>query len=279
MRPVGRRAGRLVAARRPPKRSVLGGHLPDACCCSPWRSWSAGPTGWSRSPAPPRWYFLVTGWFSAALGIVAYLHARQAGRMRSALLVLGAAAAAGTLLVVATGATVRTWLGMLSVLVFSGMLPWLVGSYRRQRFELIRAGWMRARCWSGSRRSRLSRYGCASGPASRRRCTTRWDTRSALSPCAPAPWNSHPTWTRGTVPRPNSCGAARARLPSGCGRSSECCAWTATRCPCNRPGKPLPTWSNGSGRRGWRSPWTARATWSGCRRWRIGPRTAWCGRR
>jgi signal transduction histidine kinase len=87
---------------------------------------------------------LVTGWFSAALGVVAYLHGRQAGRMRSALLVLGAAAVAGTLLVVASGATVRTWLGMLSVLVFGGVLPWLVGSYRRQRFELIRAGWLRA---------------------------------------------------------------------------------------------------------------------------------------
>jgi signal transduction histidine kinase len=87
---------------------------------------------------------LVTVWFSGALCIVAYRHGRGTGRMRSAMLVLGAAAVTGTLLVVASGALVRDWLVMLSVLVFGGVLPWLVGRYRRQRFELIRAGWVRA---------------------------------------------------------------------------------------------------------------------------------------
>jgi signal transduction histidine kinase len=87
---------------------------------------------------------LVSVWFSIGLCVTAFMHGDRADRMRPALIAFGGTAAGGTLLVVLAGGTFREWLVLIATVMFAGLLPWLVGRYRRQRQELIQAGWLRA---------------------------------------------------------------------------------------------------------------------------------------
>ncbi|TDQ53022.1 sensor histidine kinase [Actinorugispora endophytica] len=111
---------------------------------------------------------LLTSWdplrpvgpFLPALALMGYLAGRRTERARPALVVFAAVGAAVTVVALAAalgswawGAAgpsraaseaVLVWGGKTGALVFAGVLPWLVGRYRRQHVELVAAGWERA---------------------------------------------------------------------------------------------------------------------------------------
>jgi signal transduction histidine kinase len=94
---------------------------------------------------------IVVGWtlqdgnVSFAIPVMSYLVGVRMRAARPAALAFAAIVAAGTVLnvvVLDTGAA--TWFFLTATLLFAGVLPWLVGRYRRQHQELLRAGWERA---------------------------------------------------------------------------------------------------------------------------------------
>jgi signal transduction histidine kinase len=94
---------------------------------------------------------IVVGWTlqdgnaSFAIPVMSYLVGVRMRAARPAALAFAAIVAAGTVInvvVLDTGAA--TWFFLTATLLFAGVLPWLVGRYRRQHQELLRAGWERA---------------------------------------------------------------------------------------------------------------------------------------
>ncbi|GAA5184569.1 hypothetical protein GCM10023322_26350 [Rugosimonospora acidiphila] len=94
---------------------------------------------------------IIVGWtlrdgnFAFAIPVMGYLVGVRMRGARAAAWVFAGIVAAGTLLnlvVFDTGAAM--WFFLTATLLFAGVLPWLVGRYRRQRQELLRAGWERA---------------------------------------------------------------------------------------------------------------------------------------
>ncbi|WDZ87687.1 histidine kinase [Micromonospora cathayae] len=84
----------------------------------------------------------VDGNFVFAIPVFSYLVGRRAVRALPAALVFAAIAAGGTVLNLGLlGTRARTWFLLATILIFGGVLPWLVGRYRRQYHALLRAGW------------------------------------------------------------------------------------------------------------------------------------------
>ncbi|WP_311203274.1 sensor histidine kinase [Streptomyces gossypii] len=88
---------------------------------------------------------------AAALAVASCLLGRRSERTRPALLAFGGIALLGTVgVLVEVGQGVRYadpvfgWLMMVGTLLFVAVFPWLVGRYRCQDRELVRAGWERA---------------------------------------------------------------------------------------------------------------------------------------
>ena len=88
---------------------------------------------------------LLDGNFLFAIPVMSYLTGLRMARARPAGLVFIAIAAGGTALnlgVLRSG--LATWFLLATMLLFAGVFPWLLGRYRRQRGELIQAGWAQA---------------------------------------------------------------------------------------------------------------------------------------
>ncbi|MFI6819641.1 histidine kinase [Micromonospora sp. NPDC050187] len=87
----------------------------------------------------------VDGNFVFALPVFSYLVGRREARAAPAAVVFAVLAAGGTLLNVGLlGTRPRTWFLLVTVLIFAGVFPWLVGRYLRQQHALLLAGWEHA---------------------------------------------------------------------------------------------------------------------------------------
>ncbi|GLY21389.1 hypothetical protein Misp04_11210 [Micromonospora sp. NBRC 101691] len=87
----------------------------------------------------------VDGNFVFALPVFSYLVGRRAPRAAPAAVVFAVLAVGGTLLNLELfGARPRTWFLLVTVLIFAGVFPWLVGRYLRQQHALLLAGWEQA---------------------------------------------------------------------------------------------------------------------------------------
>ncbi|MFI1887009.1 sensor histidine kinase [Streptomyces jumonjinensis] len=84
---------------------------------------------------------LVTVQYSLAMAVFGGLLGWRSPRARPALLAFGGITAAGLVLVLAVEADLWTWPAQLSSLLFTVVVPWLVGRYIRQYAELVRTGW------------------------------------------------------------------------------------------------------------------------------------------
>ncbi|MQS37680.1 sensor histidine kinase [Streptomyces katsurahamanus] len=84
---------------------------------------------------------LVTVQYSLAMAVFGGLLGWRSPRARPALLAFGGITAAGLVLVLAVEANLWTWPAQLSSLLFTVVVPWLVGRYIRQYAELVRTGW------------------------------------------------------------------------------------------------------------------------------------------
>ncbi|MFK3980518.1 sensor histidine kinase [Micromonospora sp. NPDC050397] len=88
---------------------------------------------------------LFDGNFVFAIPVMSYLTGLRMRRARPAVLVFTVIGVGGTalnLLGLRTG--LATWFLLVTMLLFAGVFPWLVGRYRRQHAELVRAGWAQA---------------------------------------------------------------------------------------------------------------------------------------
>ncbi|MEV4253625.1 histidine kinase [Spirillospora sp. NPDC049652] len=86
---------------------------------------------------------MVQGNFAFAVPVLAYLTGRRAGRARPVVWLFSVVFVGGTVLNLVRGIDVTQWFPLTIWLVLLGVLPWLVGRYRRQYQELLRAGWER----------------------------------------------------------------------------------------------------------------------------------------
>ncbi|MEU4567631.1 histidine kinase [Micromonospora sp. NPDC023956] len=87
----------------------------------------------------------VDGNFVFALPVFSYLVGRREARAAPAAVVFAVLAVGGTLLNVGLlGTRPRTWFLLVTVLIFAGVFPWLVGRYLRQQHALLLAGWEHA---------------------------------------------------------------------------------------------------------------------------------------
>ncbi|MQT01194.1 sensor histidine kinase, partial [Streptomyces jumonjinensis] len=84
---------------------------------------------------------LVTVQYSLAMAVFGGLLGWRSPGARPALLAFGGITAAGLVLVLAVEADLWTWPAQLSSLLFTVVVPWLVGRYIRQYAELVRTGW------------------------------------------------------------------------------------------------------------------------------------------
>ncbi|WP_268832699.1 sensor histidine kinase [Streptomyces platensis] len=87
---------------------------------------------------------LFTTGYCAALAAFGYLAGVRLSRARPALWFFSAVAAGGLPLAAVVGRTVWPWFSLLLTLLLNGVLPWLLGRYRRQYAELARTGWQLA---------------------------------------------------------------------------------------------------------------------------------------
>ncbi len=132
---------------------VIGGLLPVRG--ADWRWWvavagvgviGAAVAGWIR---PQVGLLLVIGLtmdqgnFAFAVPVVAYLTGRRAAQARPVVWLFSAVFVGGTVLNLVRGIDVTQWFPLTIWLVLLGVLPWLVGRYRRQYQALVRAGWER----------------------------------------------------------------------------------------------------------------------------------------
>ncbi|MFF8954328.1 histidine kinase [Streptomyces sp. NPDC014894] len=84
---------------------------------------------------------LFTPEYSLAMTVFGYLAGRRAGRARPALIVFAGAAAGCMALALAVEGSLWAWPAQLGTLLFTVVVPWVVGRYVRQYAELVRAGW------------------------------------------------------------------------------------------------------------------------------------------
>jgi signal transduction histidine kinase len=88
---------------------------------------------------------LVDGNFVFALPVLSYLVGLRTERVRAIAWCFAAVAAGGSVLNLGLlGVGPSEWFGLAMSLVLLGILPWLVGRYRRQSARLVDAGWERA---------------------------------------------------------------------------------------------------------------------------------------
>ncbi|MCX4636109.1 histidine kinase [Streptomyces platensis] len=87
---------------------------------------------------------LFTTGYCAALAAFGYLAGVRLSRARPALWIFSAVAAGGLPLAAVVGRTVWPWFSLLLTLLLNGVLPWLLGRYRRQYAALARTGWQLA---------------------------------------------------------------------------------------------------------------------------------------
>ncbi|MGW2308407.1 sensor histidine kinase [Actinomadura luteofluorescens] len=87
---------------------------------------------------------LVHGNFVFAMPVLSYLAGLRSTRARPLLWGFTGVFVGGALLSAVRGTQVTTWFPSTVWLVLLGVLPWLVGRYRRQYQELLSAGWERA---------------------------------------------------------------------------------------------------------------------------------------
>lgn len=88
---------------------------------------------------------LEDGNASFAIPVMSYLVGIRMRTARPAALAFAAIVVSGTVInVVVLDTSAVTWFVLTATLLFAGVLPWLVGRYRRQHRELELAGWERA---------------------------------------------------------------------------------------------------------------------------------------
>ncbi|MEE6263589.1 sensor histidine kinase [Plantactinospora sonchi] len=88
---------------------------------------------------------LVDGNFVFAIPVMSYLVGRRMSRAGPAAFTFGAIALGGTLLNLGPlRSDAEMWYFLATTLVFGGVLPWLLGRYRRQHQALVLAGWEQA---------------------------------------------------------------------------------------------------------------------------------------
>ncbi|MET7365590.1 histidine kinase [Streptomyces sp. NPDC005566] len=90
-----------------------------------------------------------------AVCVMSYAVGRLQVDRRAALRVLGPVGVAALAGGVSSGLTVPMWAVSASGLIFAGLLPWLLGRYARQRYELQAAGWEHARQLELQQRGRV----------------------------------------------------------------------------------------------------------------------------
>ncbi|MFD4692074.1 sensor histidine kinase [Streptomyces sp. NPDC058463] len=90
-----------------------------------------------------------------AVCVMSYAVGRLQVDRRAALRVLGPVGVAAVVGGLRAGLTVPMWAVLASGLIFAGLLPWLLGRYTRQRYELQVAGWEHARQLELQQRSRV----------------------------------------------------------------------------------------------------------------------------
>jgi len=90
----------------------------------------------------------------------------------AALLLFAASATALTASAALAPPAAVAWFTLTMYLLFFGVLPWLLGRYRRRHRKLVVSGWNGPNGWSASGGSWPSRPGCGSGRASPVTCTT-----------------------------------------------------------------------------------------------------------
>ncbi|MEU9121941.1 histidine kinase [Streptomyces sp. NPDC048506] len=87
---------------------------------------------------------LFTVAYCTALAVFGYLAGVRLPRARPALWFFTGVAAGALPLTAVVGRTVWPWFSLLLTLLLNGVLPWLLGRYRRQYDELVRTGWQLA---------------------------------------------------------------------------------------------------------------------------------------
>ncbi|GAB3802457.1 histidine kinase [Micromonospora zhanjiangensis] len=118
---------------------------------------AAAVVGSRRWPLAGLVLVLLGTWFDGnvvfAVPVLSYLVGLRLTRARPAVSVFALVAAAGTVLNLAlVGASLATWYLAATILLFGGVFPWLVGRYRRQRWDLVLAGWRQAEALERERR-------------------------------------------------------------------------------------------------------------------------------
>ncbi|WP_329123065.1 sensor histidine kinase [Streptomyces sp. NBC_01465] len=93
--------------------------------------------GLSLAVTPEMW----TSAYGTALVLFGYLAGRRLERARPALVTFCAVAVGGLVLSMAVGDDLWAWLTQLTTLVFTVVIPWLIGRYVRQYAQLVSAGW------------------------------------------------------------------------------------------------------------------------------------------
>jgi signal transduction histidine kinase len=82
--------------------------------------------------------------FAAAMFVMSYLVGRRSDRAQPVVLAFAVLVMSGSVLLLVRAPKISVWIGMLVTLFFAGVVPWLVGRYRRQQQALVLAGWERA---------------------------------------------------------------------------------------------------------------------------------------
>jgi signal transduction histidine kinase len=85
---------------------------------------------------------LFTSTFSPALVALSFLLGRRTQDVRPSLAAAALLCAVGLALsLTLPGADLWGWFTLVTTVLFAAVLPWLLGRFRRQRYELHRAGW------------------------------------------------------------------------------------------------------------------------------------------
>ncbi|MGI5349588.1 sensor histidine kinase [Streptomyces sp. CA-250714] len=85
---------------------------------------------------------LFTSTFSPALVALSFLLGRRTQDIRPSLTAAALLCAAGLVLALTLpGADLWDWFTLVTTVLFAAVLPWLLGRFRRQQYELHRAGW------------------------------------------------------------------------------------------------------------------------------------------
>lgn len=128
--------------------------------------WALGDVSDAGSTSPQNAPFILI------TGVTCYLMGRRPPGTCAALLLFAASATALTASAALAPPAAVAWFTLTMYLLFFGVLPWLLGRYRRRHRKLVVSGWNGPNGWSASGGSWPSRPGCGSGRASPVTCTT-----------------------------------------------------------------------------------------------------------